>query len=794
MKNVLVIMITVCLLVSVGQAEEYITNGGFETGDLTGWTAVGGGFNHTVVTSVTYGSYTITPYEGSYFDKTQIVSNTNNIEQDFGEGKQGTLVGYFNQTTTSNFPAFSIWDHGNAHTFRVLIGHTSEYLGTEIVCGMGHGGWGEMYATSYHPVMGQWHEVKFVVDDNGLDAYWDGNVIIENYAAHTSIQKISIGGDWNTTNGGYDGFSFTPGPPPTCAELIEMEHGYDVDMNNDCYVNETDLKQFIDDWLRCIDPAEAGCEEPWISGEETGAGAQAPLEVSADEVVAWADGFESGDSSGWKPGPVNPGSHSVESNMGLLLAHGATPPPPVMDVDGEPFFPLGYFDHFTNTTTSVYDARYGPYSQQGINTVLHWGSNWSSAWEWSVMAADRALAHGLQYMAQIHTFAVWGHDKANPPNPVPIEALDVLVDHLWDHPALIAWYLADEPILNGVTASWMQQVYARVQAHDLKPGDHPQLITFCRDETPYFAAEPPLTHDVTMADVYPCDTGNGGAEFSNDLHGVSIETARQIGLIQSYGNTKPQINCSQASALDDGYHTPMRLPTYREQRYLTFGPIVEGARGILWWDWGDSTDPIYVQERAEYCQNTLGPVATQIGALIPAIISNDISISVTSDHDTDTAGRGIEDVTYLLGYDGEDHYLIAVNHSNAALPSVTFTLTGTPLGLADGAEAVYNEVPYEALLDNENYAFQTRLVIREPVSGYTWTITDSFATPYDVNLYRLSAVAPPTNCTEVLGYGYSLDADFSGDCHVNIQDFCWVAQDWLNCIHPDDLLCDKPWQ
>ena len=127
------------------------------------------------------------------------------------------------------------------------------------------------------------------------------------------------------TNGGYDGFSFTStttASPETCEEVIGMGHGFTGDMDGDCYVNGVDLNQFAGQWLRCIDPTESGCETPWYGGG--GGGASSQQASGDDEVVAWADGFESGDLTAWNPGPVNGGWHTVETSFGTLAPHDGT--------------------------------------------------------------------------------------------------------------------------------------------------------------------------------------------------------------------------------------------------------------------------------------------------------------------------------------------------------------------------------------------------------------------------------------------------------------------------------------
>ena len=403
--------------------------------------------------------------------------------------------------------------------------------------------------------------------------------------------------------------------------------------------------------------------------------------------------------------------------------------PPVMRVDGAPFFVIGYFEHEVYTRPEEYDADYAAYRSQGVNTVIHWGSNWGSGTEYNVMAADQALANGLKYISEIHHFAITeAEDYA-------LEDLDRLVDALWDHEALIAWYLFDEPGVLAVAPERLREAYARVQARDRGAEDLPQLVVFSgHNEVDYFAAEPPRNHDVCMVDVYP--VSEGSEEFSGPLHRVSTWTRFQRDLIIEHGDEKPQLNVTQACGVD-GW-SGFRLPTYDEQRYLAFGPVVMGARGVLWWDWGDTGSADYVRARGAYRRSTTGPVATQLAALSAAILSNEDRVSVSSNRSVDSTGNAIEDITWLVGSDDDAVYLIAVNNTPKPLEGITFTLEGAPLGGSAGAEPRPVTVLYEALLDDEAYAFSSRELTLQPGSGDAWTLTDDFDAPYDVNLYRIS--------------------------------------------------------
>lgn len=907
---------------------EYLANGGFESGSLTGWSLNAGG-NHHAVTA----EFGILPRSGSYLDTTNYLYNTNTLSQTIvGGPKQGILTGYIYLTDLSYFPAFMVSD--GTDTAYAFIGHTSQYLGTEVVCvgqnGFVMGGIGPTVTTN------TWHEMKYVVDDSGLDFYWDGALVMENWASITCIASIHIGGGWNTVPTGYDDFSFVDPsvPDPTCEEVLAQGYGSPADLNSDCYVNLLDIALLAQNWLRCIDPTDVDCEFPWqgletlnetavantdaammmqaaesgdiVEGFEIGTYAQwttvnndlshntfmgvvmssgggisphhgnfmaavpntSTVPMYAEKVLdeagqgtltayinipSWysnyrtglefkaSDGVSSalitvntfgvqfqrdggaltsagiscslnawheikfvvndgGVSGYWNGTPLFTNHNSPTKNVKKIIIGSqnantlasyfddvsfpvpqlqAIPPqadafPPILQVRNKPFFPLGYYDHFVDTTAAAYDVRYAAYAAQSINTVVHWGSNWGSAIEYSLLAADRARANGLKYMPQIHFYALRGDAG------YPLTLIDAQVDVLWAHPAMLGWYVADEPdgSFSGIYPPRLQEVYQRIEAHDLNK--RPQFVVFY---TPlveaYLRAEPPLTHDIMMNDSYPCRVGI--PEFGGSLWRVAAWTREQVLQCKIAGSKKAQVNVPQACGVN-GW-SDFRLPTFKEQRYLSYAPIVEGARGLLWWDYGDTGDPSYVQGRAEYRANITGPIATEISSLIPAIVSNATSISITSTHDTDTTGHGIEDVTYLFGKDAEAGYayIIAVNHTPNTLASAAFTLTGTDLGPAAGSDVAIDVL------------FENRTVFLQPVGGFTWTLTDSFS-PFDVNVYRLSPAAPPEDCAQALASGYNLPGDLSADCYVTLPDFGLMSQQWLECVAPGDPDCDKPWQ
>jgi len=52
-------------------------------------------------------------------------------------------------------------------------------------------------------------------------------------------------------------------PPTTCSEAIAQGYGMELDFNDNCYIDLSDLRVFLIQWLQCMDPQEPLCEHPW---------------------------------------------------------------------------------------------------------------------------------------------------------------------------------------------------------------------------------------------------------------------------------------------------------------------------------------------------------------------------------------------------------------------------------------------------------------------------------------------------------------------------------------------------
>jgi hypothetical protein len=404
----------------------------------------------------------------------------------------------------------------------------------------------------------------------------------------------------------------------------------------------------------------------------------------------------------------NAGNQSAWSGTG---SSAATSFPPVMQVGGKPFFPIGYYT--STAPSSVESARDYLLTQhaQGMNTALSCYSIWCCGDAYMTNEVQGAALADMKVAMEVNRYAARGDSG------YPASLIDSQVDLLKNYPNMLGWYLMDEPEVQGVTPGTLQARYAQIKNRD--PNHSIWVVHYAypplnppRPALTYLAAEPPPYCDALMTDTYPVSYGS--AEFSGSLWWVASESKAHTDMAISYGKeaylSVPQVQGWQEFGT--------RLPTYPEQRYLLYAPVVCGSRGLLLWMYEAYSSP-------EHQQNVVGPIAREISSLIPAIISNSTAVCATSNHDADTTGHGIGDVTYMFGQDSRGGYLMATNNTAGAI-SVTFELSGSVL--ADLLGSGDTSIPV---------AFESRNVtLQSTGDASVRRITDTMS-PYDVNVYRV---------------------------------------------------------
>ena len=167
---------------------------------------------------------------------------------------------------------------------------------------------------------------------------------------------------------------------------------------------------------------------------------------------------------------------------------------------------------------------------------------------------DRCAALGLKVHYDIRQLA------QAPASEEKWARLKAEVDAFRDHPALLCWYLCDEPAGQRIEPSVLEQAYRFVK--ELDPY-HPITIVFC---VPNRAEEYLNAMDIMMADPYPIPSRPVTlvSEWTEQLRQVTRDRMPLWIVPQAFG----------------GGEWWQREPSFREERVMTYLALIHGATGI----------------------------------------------------------------------------------------------------------------------------------------------------------------------------------------------------------------------
>jgi hypothetical protein len=245
-------------------------------------------------------------------------------------------------------------------------------------------------------------------------------------------------------------------------------------------------------------------------------------------------------------------------------------------INGERAFPLGLSKGppWRAVTPSGIDAL-SALSDSGI-TLYRIGPRYTG-WGHRVGAIDRNIERVRNWLTAVAAAGSFGWvnllklARAEPGTNLSL-ALTRVVTTLRTEAGLALWKGADEPWWSGIRPTELRHAYGRVSA--LAP-DNP-IITIqaprgtAKDLRPYSA----VTH-AHGVDVYPVRF----RARDHALHDVGLWTRRLASVTPNQMVFTTLQICSQASFDHDG--TGFQPPTRRQERYMIYDAIVNGARGLF---------------------------------------------------------------------------------------------------------------------------------------------------------------------------------------------------------------------
>jgi hypothetical protein len=169
-----------------------------------------------------------------------------------------------------------------------------------------------------------------------------------------------------------------------------------------------------------------------------------------------------------------------------------------------------------------------------------------------------------------------------------------------DHPALLAWYISDEPNGFKIPPSELEGVYRTLK--EIDPW-HPVSVVFM---APFLSSiNYANSFDIVMADPYPVP--NGSVSQTGDV-------AKQ--LRSEFEGKRPVWIVPQAFGGGEWWE---REPTYQELRSMTYQAIVSGARGIQYFiRHGMNSFP-----KSTSAWNECGRMALEIAEITPWLLSDE---------------------------------------------------------------------------------------------------------------------------------------------------------------------------
>ncbi len=265
---------------------------------------------------------------------------------------------------------------------------------------------------------------------------------------------------------------------------------------------------------------------------------------------------------------------------------------------------------------------------------------------------DRCAALGMKVHYNLLSVAGGGGVNSRIEGITAEEKRERLIEEIrtfMDHPALLAWYIADEPNGYRIPPAEIEDIYNAVRETD--PW-HPVSVVFM---APFMSAvRYSKGLDIVMADPYPVP------DSRITLPGT---VARQLST--EFAGKKPVWIAPQAFG---GGELWSREPTIQEMRSMTYQAIINGARGIQYF----VRQGLNLFPKSVAAWNECGRMALEIAVMTPWLLSDEPAPPVRSGSATIQAASAFHDGQLLV---------MAVNTSNSP-QKADITITGNHTGRA----------------------------------------------------------------------------------------------------------------
>lgn len=299
-------------------------------------------------------------------------------------------------------------------------------------------------------------------------------------------------------------------------------------------------------------------------------------------------------------------------------------------VSGRKFYPFGFYCY-----SPVYPTLPEEEAVRGFNMMSPYQKILPETYNERKAYMDRCAMLGVKVQYNLLSVSGGGGVTSQIEGISEEEKMDRLINEIIafrDHPALLSWYISDEPNGYKLPPEKLEQIYRTVKMTD--PW-HPVSVVFM---APFISARKYVRGlDIVMADPYPVPNG--------PISQVGSITAQ---LSKEFKGIKPVWIVPQAFGGGEWWS---REPSIQELRSMTYQAIINGAKGIQYFiRQGPNSFP-----KSTASWNECGRMALEISEITPWLLSDEAAPQVR------TSAENISVSSYL--HMGKT-LILAVNTSN----------------------------------------------------------------------------------------------------------------------------------
>ena len=269
-------------------------------------------------------------------------------------------------------------------------------------------------------------------------------------------------------------------------------------------------------------------------------------------------------------------------------------------VDGLPFLPFGFYCNHTPSTKAL-PRLIDEEVCQGFNMMMPYHDRPKNKKEREAIRRymDRCAETGMKVMYAAYWF-YWPRNRKM--GGKQWEEYRREIADVADHPALLGYYLADEPGLVKLPADLLNKAYNEIKAVDPY---HPVMLVHIH---PRHASKYPDCLDIVMGDPYPIPDRK-----------VTFASYYADRFKKIFNGRLPVWIAPQAFG---GVHWWRREPSRQEQRVMTYLSMIHDATGIMYFiNTPRYNTPSYVSPNSPRLWNECRALALETAELTPALLS-----------------------------------------------------------------------------------------------------------------------------------------------------------------------------